>query len=768
MFESTNVYVSFEEDTIVLEHGSRGATGATGPTGPTGPATTNATLLTTGTLNTARLPATGIFTTAVQAKATDSTYPGAQVAATGKIWSQPSKFAPFTGKHETGSVGYGSDTQVYIERSALTSSILTVQMNRAFALDLEQVLITSGSFPASAATITLADTSSFPNTSGTGFLSYEQISDPLTTVGALSVSWTDRTPYTSPSPAFAVGSTGAYCTRADGPSIATVSTGENNHDVSCQLSGTLAANQGIVVRYNQIGAVAASWVTLRYSTVLGKIEIYTHSRSAAGVITGTFKGLSDAYFYSGMYVRAVASDDELVLYTGQVNDSGEVEYSNLQVFTLSGQFLTGTNAGIYNFSAASTAPLYSDFVVRASKTFTYTGKSGLTLTGVTCNTAKTFTVIGSNPATYMKYFDTTPINLIRVVDSVGAVILRVKSAGGQHTTDNITMGAGDDAGDIGLSFQSDAQRYGAGLVFFGDSAPSGTTSASGSRGTFLRRVADRLLRMGGRLHIAPSDITNFAGTATGDGTAAEPHLGIGNVDTGLYLTTASSVDTLNVAVDGANVASFTSTGVTASTFTGTLTGNATTATTVVTNANLTGDVTSVGNATTLTNAPVIAKTLTGFTSGAGTITSSDSLLTAIQKLNGNIAPLPRGLMAAPTTSTTSDTFTTTEKIMLSYTFSAVANRSYLLTFIEPVLTGSATAAFYRFHDGTLAGTTLNNYTIQVTSASFSMVNMTCVYTPTTSSTFTLVVGARAGSGTVTASRASTSIAQLYVLDIGAL
>lgn len=62
-----------------------------------------------------------------------------------------------------------------------------------------------------------------------------------------------------------------------------------------------------------------------------------------------------------------------------------------------------------------------------------------------------------------------------------------------------------------------------------------------------------------------------------------------------------------------------------------------TAGTVTTNANLTGDVTSVGNATTLTNAPVIAKVLTGYTSGAGTVASTDSILQAIQKLNGNDA-----------------------------------------------------------------------------------------------------------------------------------
>lgn len=49
----------------------------------------------------------------------------------------------------------------------------------------------------------------------------------------------------------------------------------------------------------------------------------------------------------------------------------------------------------------------------------------------------------------------------------------------------------------------------------------------------------------------------------------------------------------------------------------------------------TAQVTESGNLY-FTNARAIASTLTGYTSGAGTITSSDSILTAIQKLNGNI------------------------------------------------------------------------------------------------------------------------------------
>lgn len=67
-----------------------------------------------------------------------------------------------------------------------------------------------------------------------------------------------------------------------------------------------------------------------------------------------------------------------------------------------------------------------------------------------------------------------------------------------------------------------------------------------------------------------------------------------------------------------------------------LTGTASglTAGNVTTNANLTGDVTSVGNATTLTNAPVIAKVLTGYSASAGTVASTDSILQALQKLGG--------------------------------------------------------------------------------------------------------------------------------------
>lgn len=64
---------------------------------------------------------------------------------------------------------------------------------------------------------------------------------------------------------------------------------------------------------------------------------------------------------------------------------------------------------------------------------------------------------------------------------------------------------------------------------------------------------------------------------------------------------------------------------------------------------LTGEVTASGPgsvAATVANSAVIAKVLTGYTSGAGTVASTDTILQAIQKLNGNVAL--KAPLASPT------------------------------------------------------------------------------------------------------------------------
>ena len=128
-------------------------------------------------------------------------------------------------------------------------------------------------------------------------------------------------------------------------------------------------------------------------------------------------------------------------------------------------------------------------------------------------------------------------------------------------------------------------------------------------------------------------ITGNAATAT---TATNLSGGTVNATTGTF---SGAVSASNFSGSHAGTSSGINTGDQTITLTGGVTGSGAGSfvATVITNASLTGDVTSVGNATTLTNAPVIAKVLTGYVSGAGVVAATDSILAAIQKINGNTA-----------------------------------------------------------------------------------------------------------------------------------
>jgi len=79
-----------------------------------------------------------------------------------------------------------------------------------------------------------------------------------------------------------------------------------------------------------------------------------------------------------------------------------------------------------------------------------------------------------------------------------------------------------------------------------------------------------------------------------------------------------------------------------------------------------------------TAARVLATLLSGYTSGAGTISSSDSVLSAIQKLNGNIAAIPGGVWGAITGALSSQT-------------DLAAALALLAPLASPALTGNPTA-----------------------------------------------------------------------------
>lgn len=145
---------------------------------------------------------------------------------------------------------------------------------------------------------------------------------------------------------------------------------------------------------------------------------------------------------------------------------------------------------------------------------------------------------------------------------------------------------------------------------------------------------------------------------------------------------------------------------------------------------------------------------TDFTAGA--------VLTAAQMNN-----LPRGLMTDVVTSSTTDTSVTAEEVMLTVTWTAVANRNYRIVYIEPALSGtSATSATFRLRSGTLTGTVLNSTVVAISSTSLTFSGFVESIGNFGAGSQTVVATLQYTAGTGTATRSATRLAMLYVEDLG--
>lgn len=107
---------------------------------------------------------------------------------------------------------------------------------------------------------------------------------------------------------------------------------------------------------------------------------------------------------------------------------------------------------------------------------------------------------------------------------------------------------------------------------------------------------------------------------------------------------------------------------------------------------LTGEATTVAGAVavTLTNSAVIGKVMTGYVSGAGTVAATDSILQAIQKLNGNAAA---GSTLAVATKTGAYTITSADAVIL-------ANATTAFTLTLPDASANSGKVFHIKHIGT--------------------------------------------------------------------
>lgn len=117
-------------------------------------------------------------------------------------------------------------------------------------------------------------------------------------------------------------------------------------------------------------------------------------------------------------------------------------------------------------------------------------------------------------------------------------------------------------------------------------------------------------------------------------------------------------------------------------------------------------------AVTLSNAAVIAKVLTGFTSGAGTVTAADSILSAFQKINGNVA----AIVSSPWVVTGSDIYYNAGKVGVatSTPLSSFHNNGSLsLSKATSIPTGNYTVLDTDFYLDCVQATVLNTdvYTI---------------------------------------------------------
>ena len=166
-------------------------------------------------------------------------------------------------------------------------------------------------------------------------------------------------------------------------------------------------------------------------------------------------------------------------------------------------------------------------------------------------------------------------------------------------------------------------------------------------------------------------------TVLSNSSATEPTALVFSVGTKDVFVTYPSEKSVNLDASGNATALGTPVAFTGTNITGTAT--AFTASNVTTNANLTGEATSSGsNAVTLTNSAVIGKVITGYVSGAGAVSAADTLLQAIQKLNGNTAAIVGGpalsndtttatnvypVFAAATTGTPTTIYTSNSKLL---------------------------------------------------------------------------------------------------------
>ena len=340
------------------------------------------------------------------------------------------------------------------------------------------------------------------------------------------------------------------------------------------------------------------WTQINQVSTLGSDPIaFTQFNGAAGITTGV--GLAK----SGNTLSVLLGAGITELPTGDVG---------VDVLTSGGLFLTidGTTSSTLtdaqlSLTKVGTAGIYRSVTVDAHGRVT-TGTNPTTLAGYSISDAQ-----GLNAVLTSITGQSSGTGLLKLTNGTASL----------DTTNYLTA-------NQAITLTGDVTGTGNGSF-----ATTLATVTQGVGTNFVKINVDAKGRVIGNTAVAQSDITSLLSTGSITNTMLV-NTAVANLSgTNTGNETTASVRTLL----GITTLSGSNTGDQTITLTGGVTGSGTGSfiATVVTNANLTGDVTSIGNATTLSETTVTGKLLTGYTGTAGTIAATDSILSSINKLNGN-------------------------------------------------------------------------------------------------------------------------------------
>ena len=382
---------------------------------------------------------------------------------------------------------------------------------------------------------------------------------------------------------------------------------------------------------------------------LASVPVVTAEQTATG--TAASNTILFSAFISGPLNRTVI-DSGIWDFSNWIGVDSAVGSNKLtrQVYT-SIPFVTGTvtmtGTGTTRTATASAGTPFATAVIDASATNTTASylQTPAGLYQITARTSDTVVTIGNVPTTYTnetavagtvlkKLFGITTPEINNITPDYGLYEVTTTAASYAITT---ATGVGI------LGFFTSSTTHTITVTYNG-------TEHNTHVNTPLVNVHNELAGLNGGTsnEYYHSTLTEYTGTGTGVFVRATnpilvtPALGTPTALVGTNITgTATAFTASNVTTNANLTGGVTSVGNAATVVTNAnLTGGVTSvgnAATVITNANLTGEATSVGNTTTLTNSAVIAKVLTGYTSGAGIVAATDTILQAIEKLNGNDA-----------------------------------------------------------------------------------------------------------------------------------